>query len=125
MEPIKPRIAVEYARNATIVTFTDEKILEEQDIGALQDSIMAVIESASGGMNLILDFSKVQFLSSAMLGLLIRISKRVYQRDGQLRLCNISPKIYEIFKITRLTKIFDIYPDVESASEGLPELDRP
>ncbi len=125
VEPIKPRIAVEYARNATIVTFTDEKILEEQDIGALQDSIMAVIESASGGMNLILDFSKVQFLSSAMLGLLIRISKRVYQRDGQLRLCNISPKIYEIFKITRLTKIFDIYPDVESASEGLPELDRP
>jgi len=122
---IKPRIAVEYARNATIVNFTDEKILEEHDIGALQDSIMAVIESASGGMNLILDFSKVQFLSSAMLGLLIRISKRVYQRDGQLRLCNISPKIYEIFKITRLTKIFDIYPDVESASEGLPESDRP
>lgn len=125
MELIGPRIAVEYARNATIVTFTDEKILEEHDIGTLQDSIMAVIESASGGMNLILDFSKVQFLSSAMLGLLIRISKRVYQRDGQLRLCNISPKIYEIFKITRLTKIFDIYPDVKSASEGLPELDRP
>jgi anti-sigma B factor antagonist len=125
MEPIKPRIAVEYARNATIVTFTEEKILEEHDISALQDSIMAVIESASGGMNLILDFIKVQFLSSAMLGLLIRISKRVYQRDGQLRLCNISPKIYEIFKITRLTKIFDIYPDVESASEGLPEPDRP
>ena len=125
MEPIKPRIAVEYAQNATIVTFTDEKILEEQDIGALQDSIMSVIESAPGGMNLILDFSKVRFLSSAVLGLLIRISKRVYQRDGQLRLCNISPKIYEIFKITRLTKIFDIYPDVESASEGLAEPDQP
>jgi anti-sigma B factor antagonist len=125
MEPIKPRIAVEYGQNATIVTFTEEKILEEHDISALQDSIMAVIESASGGMNLILDFIKVQFLSSAMLGLLIRVSKRVYQRDGQLRLCNISPKIYEIFKITRLTKIFDIYPDVESASEGLPEPNRP
>ncbi len=125
MEPIKPRIAVEYTQNATIVTFTDEKILEEQDIGALQDSIMSVIESAPGGMNLILDFSKVRFLSSSVLGLLIRISKRVYQRDGQLRLCNISPKIYEIFKITRLTKIFDIYPDVESASESLAEPDRP
>lgn len=125
MKSIKPRITVEYARNATIVTFIDEKILEEQDISALQDSIISVIESASGGMNLILDFSKVQFLSSAVLGLLIRVSKRVYQHDGQLRLCNISPKIYEIFKITRLTKIFDIYPDVESAGEGLPEPDRP
>jgi len=125
MEPIKPRIAVEYATNATIITFTDEKILEEQEISAIQDSIMSVIESAAGGVNLILDFSKVRFLSSAVLGLLIRVSKRVYQRNGQLRLCNINPKIYEIFKITRLTKIFDIYPDVESAGKGLPKPQRP
>jgi anti-sigma B factor antagonist len=125
MEQIKTRIAVEYTSNATIITFTDEKILEEQDISALQDSIISVIESASGGINLILDFSKVRFLSSAVLGLLIRISKRVYPRNGQLRLCNINPKIYEIFKITRLTKIFDIYPDVKSAGKGLPEPERP
>jgi len=125
MEQIRPRIAVEYAPNATIVTFTDEKILEEQDISVLQDSIIAVIESASGGVNLILDFSKVKFLSSAVLGLLIRISKRVYQRNGQLRLCNINPKIYEIFKITRLTKIFDIYPDVKSAGKGLSKPEQP
>ena len=119
MAAIKPRISVEYAGNATIVTFTDEKILEEKDIKALQESIMSVIESASGGINLILDFGNVRFLSSAVLGLLIRISKRIYERDGQLRLCNINPKIYEIFKITRLTKTFDIYKDVESAAKDL------
>ena len=119
MTEIKPRISVEYAEKATIVGFTDEKILEERDIKALQDSIMSVIESASGGINLILDFGNVQFLSSAVLGLLIRLSKRIYEHDGQLRLCNINPKIYEIFKITRLTKTFDIYKDVESAVEDL------
>ncbi len=119
MVPIKPRIGVEYAENATIVTFTDERILEEKDIKALQESIMSVIESASGGINLILDFGNVRFLSSAVLGLLIRLSKRIYEHDGSLRLCNINPKIYEIFKITRLTKTFDIYKDVESAAEDL------
>ena len=119
MVPIKPRIGVEYAENATIVTFTDERILEEKDIKALQESIMSVIESASGGINLILDFGNVRFLSSAVLGLLIRVSKRIYEHDGSLRLCNINPKIYEIFKITRLTKTFDIYKDVESAAEDL------
>ena len=62
-----------------------------------------------------LDFGNVRFLSSAVLGLLIRISKRVYEQDGRLRLCSINPKIYEVFKITRLTKTFDIYKDVESA----------
>ena len=122
MVPIKPGIGVEYAENATIVTFTDERILEEKDIRALQESIMSVIEQA-GRINLILNFYNVRFLSSAVLGLLIRISKKVYERDGQLRLCGINPKIYEIFRITRLTKIFDIYQDVKSAAESLSTAD--
>ena len=122
MATIKPRISVEYAENATIITFVDEKILEERDIQTLQESIMSVIEQAER-LNLVLDFCNVQFLSSAVLGLLIRVSKKVYERDGRLRLCNISPKIYEIFKITRLTKIFEIYQDVENATEGLSEAD--
>ena len=97
MAAIKPRISVEYVENATIVAFTDEKILEENDIKALQESIMSVIEQTKE-INLILDFCNVRYLSSAVLGLLIRISKKVYEGNGQLRLCNISPKIYEIFK---------------------------
>jgi anti-sigma B factor antagonist len=122
MAPVKPRIGVEYTDNATIITFSDEKILEEKDIQALQDSVMSVIEQGER-VNLILDFSKVQFLSSAVLGLLIRVSKKVYEQDGQLKLCSINPKIYEIFKITRLTKIFDIHQDVESAAESLSAAD--
>jgi anti-sigma B factor antagonist len=118
MASIKPRISVEYAENATIVTFTDERILEEKDLQALQESIISVIEQAER-INLILNFCNVRFLSSAVLGLLIRISKRVYERDGQLRLCSITPKIYKIFKITRLTKIFDIHQDIESAVGSL------
>ncbi len=122
MVPMKPNISVEYTENAIIATFTGESILEEKDIQALQESIMSVIEQAER-INLILDFCNVRFLSSAVLGLLIRVSKKVYERDGQLRLCNISSKIYEIFKITRLTKIFDIYKDLESAVESLPTAD--
>ncbi len=121
MTTIQPNIGVEYAENATIVSFTDEKILEEKDINSLQESIMSVIEQAER-INLILDFSNVKFLSSAVLGLLIRISKRIYEHNGQLRLCNIDSKIYEIFKITRLTKTFDIYKDVKSATKDLSQV---
>ena len=123
MAAIKPRISVKYAGNATIVSFTDEKFLEEKDINELQESLMSVIESASGKISLILDFGNVRFLSSAVLGLLIRVSKRIYEQEGQLRLCSINPKIYEIFRITRLTKTFDIYTDVESAAEDLSQAD--
>lgn len=118
MTPIKPCISVEYTAGATIITLTKEKVLDDKDMRTLQDSIMAVIEQA-GKMNLILDFRNVRFLSSAVLGLLIKISRKIYEQDGQLRLCNIDPKIHEVFKITRLTKVFDIYKDINSAVEGL------
>ena len=54
MASIKPRISVEYTDNATIVTFVDEKILEEMDIQALQGSIMPVVEETER-IKLILD----------------------------------------------------------------------
>jgi anti-sigma B factor antagonist len=120
MAAIQPRISVEYKEEATIVAFTDEKILEETDVRALREAVESVVEQAPG-IHLVLDFRHVKFLSSAVLGLLIRISKRVYEREGELRLCNIHPGIHEVFKITRLTNVFDIYEDVESATRSFSE----
>jgi anti-sigma B factor antagonist len=77
---------------------------------------MPLIDSA---VNLVIDFSSVRFLSSAVLGLLIRISKRINENKGRLKLCCISPRIYDIFKITRLDEIFEIYPDVKKAMQTL------
>ncbi len=118
MAEIMPKLNIEYVDKATIVSFTDEKILEEKDIKALRESIMSIVGQAER-IRLILDFGNVRFLSSAVLGLLIRLSKRIYEHGGQLKLCNINPKIFEVFKITRLTTTFDIHKDVESAIEDL------
>ncbi len=117
MAAIQPRISVQYKDNATVVAFTDEKILEETDIRSLREAVESVVEQAPG-IHLVLDFRHVKFLSSGVLGLLIRVSKRVYEQEGELRLCNIHPGIYEVFKITRLTSVFDIYEDVESATQS-------
>lgn len=120
MAAIQPRISVEYTDDATIVAFADEKILEETDVRALRTSIETIIQQ-SAGLHLILDFRHVKFLSSAVLGLLIRVSKRIYERGGHLRLCGIHPGIYEVFKITRLTSVFEIYEDVDSAGESFSQ----
>ena len=113
-----PKIILEYVKNAAIATLTDEKILEETDIQAIETTIIPLIEQAPA-INLVLDFANVQFLSSAVLGLLIRISKKVYESNGQLRLCNINKKIFQIFTITRLDKIFEIFEDRQSALDSL------
>ena len=113
-----PKIILEYVQNAAIATLTDEKILEETDIQAIESTIIPLIEQTTA-INLVLDFANVQFLSSAVLGSLIRISKKVYELNGQLRLCNINQKILQIFTITRLDKIFEIFEDRQSALNSL------
>ena len=118
MDQLRPQIEVEYAQNTVIATLTDERILDEADIRGLEGSIMPLIES-SGNINLVLDFSNVRFMSSAILGLLIRISRKIYESQGQMKLCGINPKIKEIFKITRLDRVFDIHTDRYDAIRSL------
>ena len=47
---------------------------------------------------------------------LINANKRVKEKNGQLRLTNIKPQIYEVFVITKLNKLFRILP---TRAEGL------
>lgn len=114
MAETKPSVSIQYVDHATVLTFSDRQILEERNIRTLQESIMSVIDECEN-IHLVLDFCNVEFLSSAVLGLLIRVSKRVHEDNGQIRLCNINPKIYEVFKITQLTKVFEIHRDIDDA----------
>ena len=118
MGNVRPRISVDYAQEAVVITLADEKILQTSDIIALESSILPVIEDKDA-IQVVVNFTNVQFLSSSVLGLLIRISKKIYEQGGQLRLCNINAKIFSIFKITRLDKVFDIYDNLPEAIDSL------
>jgi anti-sigma B factor antagonist len=114
MSTENPKIAVEYVGDIVIATLNDERILDGADIERLESSLMPLIEQTAN-IHLVLDFSVVKFLSSAVLGLLIRINDSVAEAKGELRLCSIEANIIKIFAITRLDKIFDIYVDSEEA----------
>lgn len=118
MDKVNPNLSVEFCGQVVVTTLTDEKILDEDQLQSLEGSFLPLIEQ-SPEIQLIIDFSNVKFLTSSVLGLLIRISKKVYETNGSLRLCAISPKIQDVFRITRLDKIFEIYDNVDNAMIGL------
>ena len=107
MEPKEPRVKVEYGTEVSIVTFDDENILEEPQIKKLEQVLMPIIKE-NQDRKLVLNFENVRFMSSAFLGLLVKVHKRVLEMDGHLQLFNLDPKIQKVFEITQLTKIFDI-----------------
>jgi anti-sigma B factor antagonist len=56
-------------------------------------------------------------LSSAALGKLITLDRKVKAAKGRLKMSNIRPEIFEVFQITKLNKVFDIRTDeVEAIS---------
>ena len=107
MEPIDEKVFVEHGVDVTIVTFNHKEILSEQYVKELEKEIMSVVGRARRE-NMVLDFCNVKFMTSAFLGLLVKMHKRISERGGYLKLQNIDPSIYKIFEITKLTKIFDI-----------------
>jgi anti-sigma B factor antagonist len=107
MEPTEAKIFVEHYPDTTVITFMHEGILTEEYIKELGESIMSVVNQAQR-QNLVLDFANVKFLSSAVLGLLVKVHKKICERKGHLELCNISPDIYRVFEITQFNKVFDI-----------------
>lgn len=118
MDRTNPNLSIEYINGVVVAVPTDSKILDEDQIQSLEKTFMPLIEQ-NKGIRLLIDFSNVQFLTSSVLGLLIRINRKVLQTDGQLRLCSIDGKILDIFKITRLDKVFAIFSQRESALDGL------
>ena len=104
-EPSK--IVVEYGQNVTFVTFVDERIVDEEQIRELQESLEPIIKKNEDG-KLILNFVNVNFMTSALLGLLVRIHKNICELGGRLQLSNLDSNLRRIFEITQLTKVFDI-----------------
>lgn len=62
-----------------------------------------------------LDFSNVTDISSKGLGALISLLELVKQRNGTLKLFNMKKKVSELFAITKLDAIFEIYEDEKDA----------
>jgi anti-sigma B factor antagonist len=108
------RLQVSEVGDVTVVRFVDRKILEEDKIDELGRELFKLVEEA-GRKTLLLNFSHVEFLSSAALGKLITLDKKVKNHQGRLKLSNIRPEIYEVFAITKLNKLFDIREDEADA----------
>ncbi len=67
-----------------------------------------------------LNLSDVEFINSSGLGALVSTMKETRLRKGRLTLSNLASYVQEIFEITQLSHIFEIYPTEEEALHSYP-----
>ena len=96
--------------DVVVVYFTESRILNESTIQHIGEELEKMADRAEWG-KLLLNFSDVRFMSSAMLGKLIKLNKKCKNDDIHLKLCGISKDIMQVFKLMRLHKVLNIYAD--------------
>jgi anti-sigma B factor antagonist len=111
------RLDLDEVNDVTVARFTDKKILDESNIQIIGNQLFSLVDE-DHRQKIVLDFTNVEYLSSAALGKLITMDKKVKASGGKLRLCSIRSDILEVFKITRLDKLFTIRENREKALEG-------
>ena len=86
-------------------------------IDLLGDRLKALV--AGGEANLILDFKHVQYISSSMIGTLVAARTAALGAGGKMALAGLNDRLAQLLKITRLDKMFDVYPDARAALEAV------
>src|SRR5437762_14348763 len=116
-QPRRRRLEVEHIGDVTVVNFVDRKILDEQNIQIIGEQLFSLVDEV-GRRKLLLNFGNVEYLSSAALGKLITLNKKLQSVGGRLILCNIAPQIYALFEITKLDRFFNIQKDEQGGLQA-------
>lgn len=70
------------------------------------ETVRAVLDTVDGSA--ILDFARLDYISSAGLGLLLGTQKRLAGSSNGLKIMNMNQHIREIFKIAGFDQIFEV-----------------
>lgn len=107
----------------TVVEFLDRRLIDTARIEALGAQIVELINAnptAPGSpLKLLINFEKVEYLSSTMLNVLIGIDNAVKRAKGQLVLANLDPELQKVFKLMKLDKVMKICKTTDEAVSTL------
>jgi anti-anti-sigma factor len=71
--------------------------------------------TSTGKIKLIVDFSGVDYTSSAGLRVLLGAVKETRSQGGDLRLAAVQPDVLKVLKLSGFTNILKLFEDVDSA----------
>ncbi|HMP08410.1 MAG TPA: STAS domain-containing protein, partial [Lacipirellulaceae bacterium] len=94
-----------------------ERLVDPEVIKRVFDDLIALL-GKTDEQQVVLNFASVKFMASAMLGKLVQLQKKAQEYKVKLKLSSVSPDILQVFKITKLHKVFDIQTDEATARKS-------
>lgn len=99
--------------NSTILIHLDEERLDAHNSGDLKVALQKLFEQ--GNLSLLVDLKNVRFIDSSGLGALVSGFKNATTHQGTLKLSSLQPQVKSMFELTRLHRVFEIFPTAADA----------
>jgi anti-sigma B factor antagonist len=104
-------ITITEMNRVDLVTVTGR--VDSSNAGQLGEKLSEQVDS--GSINMVVDLSGVEYMSSAGLRELVAALKRVKKDGGDLRLASPSDRVREVLDLAGLSSIFEIFDDQVAA----------
>ena len=90
-----------------IAGFTVTSITDTSYVQQLSQELVEMVDR-HGLRRIVLDFGGLKVMSSSVITALLGLERKVKETGGAVRLCDVSPDIFEIFQLTRAEKLFAV-----------------
>ncbi len=78
-----------------------------------------LVDCTQAGCPVVLDFSKVVYISSVGLRVLLLAAKQVKAQQGRIAIAALTPIVTEVFQVSHFNMVLKVFPDVEAAAAEL------
>jgi anti-sigma B factor antagonist len=79
-------------------------------------------EFEAGRVKLVVECSRLTYISSAGLGVFMSFIEEIRSAGGDIKICALDPKVFQVFDILGFSALFDILPDLPAAVRRFQEV---
>jgi anti-sigma B factor antagonist len=105
---------IEEVDGLTVINFADRRTLDEPNIHIIGEDLLELVNDPNHKY-ILLDFSRVEFLSSAALGRMITLQEKLAALNGRLVLIGLNQQIADVLTITKLDKVLPVANSIAEA----------
>ncbi len=103
-------------RTAGAVVLQPSGRLDSVTAKTFETTLIGKLEA--GVSKVVLDLSRLDYISSAGLRVVLIAAKKLKGAGGALVLCDLSPSVREVFEVSGFVSVLDIHPDRAAALAG-------
>jgi len=101
-----------------VLVITRRQLTEEENLEELDQDFTTLMDSLQM-RQLVLDLSAVAFMTSAAIGKVISLHRRLARSQGRLVLCGLQPGVEETLSTSHLLTYFHVADSSQAATEQL------